>query len=187
MRKLLNGAILTILAFVAVLPAAPQALAEATACRGALGAVTVDDLEVPNGATCTLTDTRVRGNIDIEPGATLRASGASVRGNIQSDGHALVDIASSITRGSIQLRDGGAFSIVNTNVVGDIQVVDNNGASSLDDNTVGDDVHVKGHRGGVAITENEVEGNLQCRRNDPAPTGGGNTVLGNKEGQCRRL
>jgi hypothetical protein len=37
------------------------------------------------------------------------------------------------------------------------------------------------------ITSNRVNGNLQCKSNNPRPTGGGNIVQGNKEDQCARL
>jgi hypothetical protein len=37
------------------------------------------------------------------------------------------------------------------------------------------------------ISSNRVNGNLQCKENQPAPTGSGNTVGGNKEDQCQRL
>ena len=40
------------------------------------------------------------------------------------------------------------------------------------------------NRGGVAITANRVDGNLQCKANIPAPTGGRNIVQGVKEDQC---
>jgi hypothetical protein len=33
---------------------------EERVCRGSLGAITVDNLRVPQGATCTLQDTRVQ-------------------------------------------------------------------------------------------------------------------------------
>jgi hypothetical protein len=179
-------ALLTLLASTA--PLAPQALADATRCRGALAAVTVGDLVVPAGATCTLDGTTVRGNIDVRSGATLDATAVSVRGNIQSDDHAAVGVdGASKVGGSIQLRRGGAFNILDTAVGGDIQVDENRGASSLDANTVGDDVHVIRHRDGVSITDNQIDGNLQCRDNVPAPTGGGNVVEGNADGQCRRL
>ena len=89
--------------------------------------------------------------------------------------------------GAIQLRRGGPVEIAETGVGGDVRAIENRGASSLDANTVGDDVEVSEHRGSIAITGNEGEGNLQCRRNVPAPTGGGNVVGGNREGQCRGL
>ena len=41
------------------------AYADERVCRGALGAVTVDDLRVPSGATCTLTGTVVKGQLTV--------------------------------------------------------------------------------------------------------------------------
>ncbi|MBW4556972.1 MAG: hypothetical protein KME59_13680 [Trichormus sp. ATA11-4-KO1] len=41
--------------------------------------------------------------------------------------------------------------------------------------------------GGLTIKNNRIDGNLQCKENRPAPTGGGNIVQGNKEDQCSRL
>lgn len=43
------------------------------------------------------------------------------------------------------------------------------------------------NHGGVRIAGNLIDGNLQCKENRPAPTGGGNRVRGNKEDQCSRL
>jgi hypothetical protein len=52
---------------------------------------------------------------------------------------------------------------------------------------VNGDIQIFSHRNGISIRSNVVGGNLQCKSNSPAPTGGGNTVYGNKEDQCRRL
>ena len=41
--------------------------------------------------------------------------------------------------------------------------------------------------GGVEIRRNVIDGNLQCKTNNPAPIGGNNVVGGNKEDQCKRL
>jgi hypothetical protein len=57
----------------AALPAA--ASAEETDCVGAIGAATVDNLRVPEGATCELDGTIVQGTIKVETDATLRAGG----------------------------------------------------------------------------------------------------------------
>jgi hypothetical protein len=43
------------------------------------------------------------------------------------------------------------------------------------------------NRGTQSVTGNRINGNLQCKENVPAPTGGGNIVQGNKEDQCARL
>jgi hypothetical protein len=43
------------------------------------------------------------------------------------------------------------------------------------------------HTGGVSITANTIDGNLQCKENNPAPTGGDNIVKGIMEDQCANL
>ncbi|HMM84362.1 hypothetical protein [Azohydromonas sp.] len=40
--------------------------------------------------------------------------------------------------------------------------------------------------GGLALANNRMKGNLQCKENIPSPTGGGNRAA-SKEDQCRRL
>jgi len=187
-RKMLCGTLLTVLALTSVLAAAPRAAAEERVCRGTLGAITVDNLRVPQSAACTLNGTRVKGTITVQRDARLRATGIRVIGNVQAENHRLVVLGgSSIVGGSVQIDQGGLYRVANTRVEGSIQVVANRGQSRLYANTVNQDVQVFSHRDGVAIANNRVDGNLQCKENVPAPTGGGNIVQGNKEDQCKRL
>ena len=65
---------------------APAAQAEERVCRGTIGATTVDNLLVPQGATCTLNGTRIEGTVKVERNATLTASGIRVKGNVQGEG-----------------------------------------------------------------------------------------------------
>jgi hypothetical protein len=65
---------------------APAALAEERVCRGTIGRATVDNLRVPQGASCTLNGTRVQGTIKVENNANLVANGVRVIGNVQSEG-----------------------------------------------------------------------------------------------------
>jgi hypothetical protein len=149
------------------LAAAPSALAEERTCRGKLGAITVDNLRVPSGATCTLNGTRVEGTVKVERRATLKASGIRVKGNVQAEGARFVGIATSRVGGSIQVVQGRG-STAHSNVVnGDVQYFEN--------------------RGSIKITRNRIDGNLQCKANVPRPTGGANIVQGNNEDQCARL
>ncbi len=39
----------------------------------------------------------------------------------------------------------------------------------------------------LSVTDNRINGALQCKENSPAPTGSGNVAQGGKEGQCARL
>jgi hypothetical protein len=150
---------------------ATPARAEERTCRGTMGATTVDNLRVPSGATCTLTRTKVKGTVKVERGASLYASGIRLIGNIQAENARRVNVAGSHIGGSIQVvqsRNGSTLSTLNSN-------------------TVKQDVQFFENRGAISITGNRINGNLQCKANNPRPTGGGNIVGGNKEDQCARL
>lgn len=111
-----------------------------------------------------------------------------VIGNIQAENHKYVAVTGgSRIGGSIQIDQGGAFKIANVVTTGSIQVVSNTGASILRKNRVSADIQVFSHRRGIEVTNNRVDGNLQCKGNSPAPTGSANVVQGNKEDQCKRL
>ena len=157
-------------------------------CQGFLGAVTVENLEVPQGASCTLDGTRVQGNIFVQNGASLTAQRVTVIGNIQAEGARLVEVlAGSTVGGSIQLKQGGSARVESVIVTGDIQFESNNGVLSAANNQVGGNIQVFQNAGGVTIANNFVNGNLQCKENSPAPGGGNNSVQGNKEDQCAGL
>jgi len=81
--------------------AAPAAADERT-CRGTLGAITVDNLRVPQGATCTLNGTRLKGQLVVERGATLNATRIAVNGNVQAEGARSVRVASGQQGGSMR-------------------------------------------------------------------------------------
>lgn len=65
----------------------PPAAADERVCRGTLGAVTVDNVKVPTGATCILSRTYVKGQVTFQRGATLDARSARIVGNVQAEGH----------------------------------------------------------------------------------------------------
>jgi hypothetical protein len=168
-----------------LLPAAAQA--EERVCRGALGAITVDNLRVPQDATCELTETRVKGTIKVERNGVLRASRVRVIGNVQGENARNVVVRGSRVGGSVQVVQGRAATVRNTAVNADIFYDENRAALRAIDNTVGGSIQAFQNTGGVEISVNRVDGNLQCKANVPPPTGGGNVVQGNKEDQCARL
>lgn len=171
-----------------LLVGASPVLAEETTCMGSLGAVTVDNLRVPQNATCLLRGTRVEGTILVENGARLTALRVTVIGNIQAEGAANVRVAQGSTvGGSIQIVQSSAAQVDQTRVCGDILFDSNNAALSATRNRVGGNVQAFQNLGGVRIAGNIIRSNLQCLENDPAPTGGQNTVFGNKENQCAGL
>jgi hypothetical protein len=164
------------------------ASAQDRTCRGVLGAVWADTVTVPSGAVCTLSGTRVRGDVIVNSNATLRTMRAIVLGNIKSSGgRSLAVSARTRIAGNIEWQQSGAASVVASDIDGDIKFEQNRGALSATDNTVDGDIFAEKNRGGFLVRSNVVQGNLKCKENIPAPTGGRNIVEGNKEGQCARL
>lgn len=171
-----------------VFAASGPAMAEERACRGKLGKITVDNLRVPQNATCELDGTKVKGTITVQNGATLIASRVVVIGNVQGENARLVSVVrKSRVGGSVQVKQGRRAKVINSEIDGSIQLESNSGALRVSGNTVGADVQAFQNKGGVEIEDNDIDGNLQCKENKPAPVGGGNRVQGNKEDQCRRL
>jgi hypothetical protein len=179
---LLAGASLAVLLGVS----APASSEERT-CIGSTGAVTLDNVRVPPGATCRLTGTRAKGTIKIERTGTLIAANVVVIGNVQGENARSVSLSNTRVGGSVQMKQGGAVLVADSFVDGSIQLESNNAAQRVLRNSVGSDIQAFQNIGGVEIRSNKVKGNLQCKSNSPAPIGGANVVQGNKEDQCRRL
>ena len=169
----------------AVVPAGPAAAEERT-CRGSLGAITVDNLKVPSGATCTLERTTVKGSVTVEGGAALYASTIRVVGNVQGEGARTVQLRGSTVGGSVQVKQGQGAAVLNTRIQGDLQYDEMTRLLKANSNVVGGNIQIVKNFGGVRVYGNRIDGALQCKENSPAPTGSGNTAS-SKEGQCRRL
>jgi hypothetical protein len=122
----------------------------------------------------------------VERNASLVANGVKVIGNVQAENHRSVTVQrSSRIGGSIQVKQGGSAAVLNSQITSDIQYDANSAYLKANDNRVGGSIQVIGNSGGAEIFRNTINGNLQCKENRPAPTGGGNVVGGNKEDQCR--
>lgn len=172
----------------ALLFPAGAASAEERVCRGTIGAVTVDNLRVPQGASCSLNGTLVEGTVKVERNATLRATDVRVIGNVQAENARNVVVRSgSSVGGSVQIVQGGAARILGSSITGDILFDDQTGSLAANANRIGGSLQAFQNTGGVTINNNRIDGNLQCKENVPAPTGGGNVVGGNKEDQCEAL
>lgn len=171
-----------------VLSPPASTFAEERVCRGTIGAQSVDNLRVPDGATCTLNGTRVKGTIKVESNAVLKAFRVSVVGNVQAEDSRKVVVADgSRVGGSIQVVQSGVAKVRDSRINGNILLDDNNGRNAVLRNVVGADVQAFQNSGGVRIFDNRIDGNLQCKANSPAPVGNGNVVQGNKDDQCRRF
>jgi hypothetical protein len=179
--------IAAMLSLVPLLGAAPVAFADDTICTGTIGAVTVDNVVVPDKRSCTLNGTRVEGNIFVHTRSTLTAYRVLVDGNIQAEGARAVYVnPGSFVGGSIQIVQGGAARIDRVTIEGDLQFFDNDGALRATRNRIGGNLQAVENTGGLHIANNLIEGSLQCKQNVPPPTGGGN-MAGDKEDQCANL
>jgi hypothetical protein len=187
MKRSIKLSLSILLACAFILSAHSVALAEEFTCRGSLGAVTVDNLRVPQNASCKLNGTKVQGTIKVENGATLTANKVTVIGNVQTEGAKAVNVSNSSVGGSIQIVQGGAAKIDKVHITGDILFDSNKRTLSATSNQVGGNVQAFQNTGGVTISFNTIDGNLQCKENRPAPKGKGNIVHGSKEDQCARL
>lgn len=174
-------------ALIFAIAAPPAAVAEERTCRGGIGAETLDNVLVPDGSSCSLAGTIVKGTVKVERGATLATRDVKVIGNVQGENAAHVSVVTSSVGGSLQVKQGGAATVRRSTVNADIQYDANSRYLIIAENNVGGNVQVVGNRGGASITSNTVNGNLQCKENSPAPTGGNNRVHGSAEDQCARL
>lgn len=164
-----------------------SALADELTCTGNVGAVSLDNVFVPDGATCVLNRSRLTGSVVVGRGATLRAHSVSVNGNLQAEGSAFVGIGGfSSIGGSVQLVQGGGASIERARIKGDLQLESNNSAIAATGNTIGGSLQAVKNLGGLTFNNNTMNGNMQCKENSPAPTGSGNRSP-SKEDQCARL
>jgi hypothetical protein len=169
---------------------APAAQAEERTCRGTIGSTTVDNLRVPSGAACTLNGTKVEGTIKVENNAKLYANGVRVIGNIQNEGFQAITVREgSRVGGSVQLKNGqsdGSGKVVSTRINSDQQFEANEARMVARNNTIFGNLQAVGNTGGLVISGNTIAENLQCKENNPPPTGGGNKA-GDKEDQCAAL
>lgn len=163
------------------------AVAEEFVCTGYVGAVALDNVFVPDGASCTLDRTRLNGSLVVGTGSSLTATSITVNGNVQAEGANAVSIAGrSMIGGSVQIVQGSSASVRGARINGDILFDANNGAIEAASNFIGGSLQAFQNTGGVRLVRNTMNGNLQCKENTPAPTGFGN-VSPSKEDQCARL
>ena len=157
-----------LLGALAALPA--TAAADERPCRGKMGSKTVEDLRVPQGATCVLTGTKVEGNIEVKRNAVLRARGVQVDGNVHGE-------------------NARQFHVVwSSHIERDVQVF-SGVASEVRDSVIGGNIQFDENRGALRVVNNTVDGDVQLFENQSSAVKKvlGNRIEGNKEDQCSRL
>jgi hypothetical protein len=152
-----------------------------------IGAIRLDSVIVPAGASCTLLGTRLLGSLEVGANARLIADGVAITGNIVSDAAAELSVGgTSSVGGSVQVQRGQAATLAGLSITGDLQIDAMAGPVSASDNRVGGNLQAMANRGGALFVANRMSGVMQCKDNLPPPTGSGN-VATLKEDQCRGL
>jgi hypothetical protein len=171
----------------ALVAATTAAQAEERRCTGTIGPVSLDNIFVPDGATCTLNRTRANGSVVVGRGATLLATSVTVNGNVQAEGAAGVTLGGrSVVGGSVQVVQGYAANVSGARINGDLQFDEQTGPLLASTNQIGGNLQAMANSGGLHIVNNQIKGNLQCKENSPPPTGSGNRAS-SKEDQCANL
>lgn len=151
----------------------------ASRCNGTLGAITVEEVNVPSGATCTLNGTRVRGDVKVRTGASLIANGASVDGNIQAEDALTVATRNgTFVDGDIQVKRRATARIESTTITGNLQIEESGASLVSSGNRIGGDLQVKKART-ASITSTSVNGNIQLEENSGLQSSTGANVRGN--------
>jgi hypothetical protein len=183
-----------LLAAVPVLLAGVSAVQAAnTSCTSTLTGTIDGNVVVPNGASCTLSDVTVTGNVQVLQNASLTVDAteqpATIAGNLQATNCAFALLQGGVVvNGSVQIvqcAQKSGFVGPGVKIGGNFQCINNGGGCEADLGDVHGSVQVQG--GGASdISLVSIGGNLQCVGNTPPPTHsfGPDFVSGSLQGQC---
>ena len=147
-------------------------------------ATTIDgNLSVTKGDWCDLVDVTVNGNLQLNQASGVRVVGGTVNGNLQANNVVRLGRSDELRRErDLQHAPSRATS---RSTGSDSDSPWHIGACGP--NSVGGNLQFQQNDGtGNTITGTTVKGNLQCDHNADV-TGSGNTVGGNRQGQCAGL
>ena len=138
---------------------------------------------------CTLTGTEVRGNVTLYTGGSLTARDARIRGDLEGSRADFVDLRTSRIDGSVDLDEfvGDSTTFEASEIHGSVELTANESQLRILNNDFRNDVVASGNFGGLEISGNLFDQDLRCDANTPPPTGVGNRVEGDAEGQCASL
>ncbi len=170
--------------------ALPALRADDTICTGSLSG-RHENVIVPDGANCTISNARIDGNVKVETGSSLTVEGPTyIGGNVQSEGSRFVRLnGGGVTvNGDVQIKKASEASGIQpgTNIYGNFQYEENTAFLFASGAFIRGDFQMFKNFGGANIVNNTIRQNMQCKENYPAPAGGGNRA-GKKEDQCSAL
>jgi Tannase and feruloyl esterase len=189
-------ALVLAVAVAALFANASAARAADTACAGLLSGIIDGNVVLPQGASCTMSDVTVRGNVQVLENASLTVDATqqptTIDGNVQANHCASVLFEGGVTvTGSVQIQQcaqQSGFVGPGIKIGGDFQCINNGGGCQAELGDVHGFVQIHGNNSSAPsdISLVSVGGSLQCHGNTPAPTHnfGPDFVAGNLQGQC---
>ena len=180
------------LAAVALLGGTAAARAD-TSCTGPLSGTVNGNIVVPNGASCTLSNATVSGDVHVLQNASLTIDATeqptTINGNVLANGCTSALLEGGVTvSDSVQIRQcsqQSGFIGPGVKIGANFQCINNPGGCEAELGTVQGSVQIEGSNASD-ISLVSVGGNLQCGGNTPAPTHnfGPDFVTGIEQGQC---
>jgi hypothetical protein len=174
---------------------ATGAHAQVTSCSAALSGGTIHrNLFVPDGATCSMDDVRVVGNVLVGANATLSVgSGTKIGGNILADGCNAVQVGATnipfnpiFVGGNVEVHNCtlGSFQIPNESgpsftIRGNLSCENNSADCVMQGGEVGGNVRFIANVGGSQIFGATIGGNVSVNDNPTATPGAEAAVLVN--------
>lgn len=143
------------------------------------------DLRIPPGAMCVLSDLTVTGHLVLGAGSSVTGSDVEVHGDVEAKHAADLTLTDALILGHFRFEEGGSVALLRSRVRGKVELKGNLGAIELQDDVIEDDAKLEKNRyGPFRLVGNTVDGKLECKDNDPPPSGSGN-VAEQLSGQCR--
>lgn len=145
------------------------------------------DLRIPTNTQCVISDLHVSGHLRLEAGARVTGTEVRVDGNVEAKHAEELTLTDALIFGDLKFEDGRSVSLRESHVGGKVELKSNGGPVELRDNVIEDDVKLEKNRvGPLRLVGNSVDGKLECKNNEPSPTGTGN-VAQQMTGQCSGL
>ncbi len=170
--------------------------AASTMCSGTLTGAIAGNVIVPAGASCTLYQANVAGNVLVSQNASLLVNGqeewSQIAGTVTATQCASALLEGSVTVGKNVVIQGCAgtsgFSGPGIKIRGNFLCQNNQGACEATLGEVDGNAQILNNGSAAAsdVSLNAIGGNLQCLNNTPTPTHalGGDWVSGHPQGQC---
>ena len=183
----------SLMALSAVIGGASAVRADTVCTSQSLTGSITGNVVVPSGASCTLSNATVSGDVHVRQNASLTidatAQPTTINGNVLANGCRFALLEGGVTvSDSVEIRQcaqQSGFTGPGVKIGANFQCINNPGGCEAELGAVQGSVQIEGSTASD-ISLVSVGGNLQCGGNTPAPTHnfGPDFVTGTEQGQC---